>query len=275
MNYRHAFHAGNHTEVFKHAALVFVLEQLVGKPQPFAVLDTHAGLGLYDLTAGEARRTGEADEGVGRIADRPLASAPAYSELIAQMNPQGPVTAYPGSPEIIRRWLREQDRLMACELHPADAAVLKARYRNERQVAVHHRDGYEAIGGLLPPVEKRGLVFIDPPFEKTDEAQRLVRALATGLRRWSTAIFVAWYPIKDRAIADTLSKAAAATPFPKCLRAEFFPYAPGESTLPGSGLMVCNTPWKLDEKLTALCRELGGRLGHGKASWSVDWLTPQ
>lgn len=273
MNYRHAFHAGNHTEVFKHAALVMVLERLVEKPQPFVVLDTHAGIGLYDLTSEPAQKTREYEAGVARVAARPLASAPGYSRLIGELNPDG-LTTYPGSPEIVRRFLREGDRLMACELHPADAETLKARYRRTPGVSGHYRDGYEAVRGLLPPPEKRGLVLIDPPYEKTDEAERLAEALTTGLKRWPTGVFMAWFPIKDRAIRDTLARAAVATPWPKALCAEFFPYAPGESSLPGSGLIVCNTPWTLDTRLKALCEELGGLLGEGRARWSVDWLTP-
>ena len=272
MNYRHAFHAGNHTEVFKHAALMFVLERLLEKPQPFAVMDTHAGLGLYDLTSEPAQKTGEYEQGIAKVIGPGLAAAPGYAALIREMNPDG-LTQYPGSPQIIRRALREQDRLIACELHPADVEVLKARYRRDRQVSVHHRDGYEAIGGLLPPPEKRGLVFIDPPYEQTDEAQALVAALATGLKRWPNGIFMAWYPIKDERIGAVLERAARTTPFPKTLRAEFLPYAPDEASLPGGGLIVCNAPFRLDEKLAALCEELSGLLGNGHATWAVDWLT--
>lgn len=273
MNYRHAFHAGNHTEVFKHAALTFVLEQLRQKPQPFAVLDTHAGTGLYDLTSDEALKTREYEDGVGRITGRPLASAPAYSALIQEMNPGG-LRSYPGSPEIVRRLLRDQDRLIACELHPDDVEALKARYRSDRRISVHHRDGYEAIGALLPPAERRGLVFIDPPFERKDETARLIRALEAGLKRWSSGVFVVWYPVKDRAIGKALAEAATSASFPKALQAVLSPYAWEEHTLPGSGLLVCNAPWRLDERLRALCEELCGRLGVGRASWSVEQLTP-
>ena len=272
MNYRHAFHAGNHTEVFKHAALSFVLEQLVLKPQPFAVLDTHAGIGLYDLTSDEAQRTGEYQEGVARVFGAGLESAPAYSALVAAMNPSG-LTAYPGSPEIVRRFLREQDRLMACELHPADAEALKARYRDDPRISVHHRDGYEAIGGLLPPPERRGLVLMDPPFEQRDEASRMAQALSRGLRRWPNGIFMAWYPVKDGQIGDSLARAAAVALYPKALRAEFLPYRRDGTSLAGGGLLICNTPWKLDERLSALCDELSRRLGDGHATWGVEWLT--
>ena len=273
MNYRHAFHAGNHADVFKHAVLTLVLEHLLAKSQPFAVLDTHAGLGAYDLASDEARRSPEFEEGIAKIFGRELASAPDYSRLVAGMNPDG-LKAYPGSPEIVRAMLRDDDRLIACELHPEDVQTAKTRYRGDRRVSVHHRDGYEAIGALLPPPERRGLVFIDPPFEQTDETDQLVRALTTGLKRWPAGIFMAWYPVKDRKASDFLAAAAAGTPFPKALRAELSPFRWEEKGLPGSGLLVVNAPWKLDDKLAALCGELAGALGNGHATWTVDQLTP-
>jgi 23S rRNA (adenine2030-N6)-methyltransferase len=272
MNYRHAFHAGNHIDVFKHAALTLVLERLKDKDQPFAVLDSHAGIGVYDLASDEAERTGEFKEGVARVFDAPVEAAPDYSRLIHEMNPDG-LAAYPGSPEVARRLLRQGDRLVLCELHPADVATLKARYRTDPRVGVHHRDGYEAIAALVPPPERRGLVLVDPPFEKTDEVQSLVRAVDAGLKRWATGSFMIWHPIKDRTIADALSSAARR--WPKSLRAELCPYAPGESSLPGGGLIFVNTPWKLDGRLKVLAGELAGRLGTGNGSWSVEWLNDQ
>jgi 23S rRNA (adenine2030-N6)-methyltransferase len=272
MNYRHVFHAGNHADVFKHAALTLALERLLAKPQPFAVLDTHAGVGVYDLTSEQAQKTGEAQDGAGRILERGLASAAGYAELLQAMNPDG-LKAYPGSPEIVRRMLRDEDRLICCELHPQDAETLKSLYREDRRVAVHHRDGYEAMGALLPPAARRGLVLTDPPFEKTDEARSLARALTRSLKRWPTGTFVIWYPIKDGRIGEALTKTAYAEDFPKALKVEFSPYGPNETSLPGSGLLICNTPYQLDEKLKDLCQELTGVLGTGRGSWSVDWLT--
>ena len=273
MNYRHAFHAGNHTEVFKHAALMLILEHLALKPQGFVVLDTHAGLGTYDLTSEPARKTLEYEAGAARVFGQALPSAPAYPALLAAMNPSG-LKTYPGSPEIVRRMLRPQDRLIACELHPADVEVLRARYGHDPQVGVHHRDGYEAIGAFTPPPERRGLVFIDPPYEKTDEAATLARAVAKGLKKWPTGVFLAWYPIKDRAIAEALAAAAVAAPFPKTLRAEFQIRPRDDQTLAGGGIIVCNAPWKLDGALAKLGEDLSRLLGEGEASWRVDWLTP-
>jgi 23S rRNA (adenine2030-N6)-methyltransferase len=273
MNYRHAFHAGNHADVFKHAALSFVLERLTEKPAPFAVLDTHAGIGVYDLAGDEARRNPEFEAGVGRIFDRGLDAASAYMERLREAN-GAKLTVYPGSPELIRSFLRERDQLIACELHPEDAARLKARYRRDPRIAVHQRDGYEAVNALLPPRERRGLVFIDPPFEDEAETERLTAALASGLRRWSAGVFMAWYPLTDARVGERLSRAALAGAFPKALRAEFAAYAADEASFRGGGLIVCNAPWRLDEKLRALCEALAGVLGDGRASWRLEQLTP-
>jgi 23S rRNA (adenine2030-N6)-methyltransferase len=275
MNYRHVFHAGNHADVFKHAALTLILGHLAGKPQPFAVLDTHAGVGAYDLASEGAQATKEYEAGAALVFGRPLAAAPDYAALLAAMNPDGRMAAYPGSPEVAARLLREGDRLVLCELHPDDAAALKARYRGDPRVHIHRRDGYEAAAALVPPPERRGLVLIDPPFEQKDEAQRLARALESGLRRWPTGILMAWYPIKDRAIGDILAGAAGLGAFPKTLRAELTPYPIDGVAMAGGGLLIVNAPWKLDEKLAALAEALIARLGDGRGSWSMEWVTPQ
>lgn len=271
MNYRHVFHAGNHADVFKHAALTLILAHLLTKPQPFAVIDTHAGVGAYDLASEGARRTKEYEGGVGLVFGRPLAAAPAYAELLSAMNPDG-LTAYPGSPEIARRMLRDGDRLVLCELHPEDAAALKGRYRSDPRLHVHRRDGYEAASALVPPPERRGLVLLDPPYEAPDETAKLAKALAAALAKWPTGIFCAWYPIKDHAIGDAV--AAAARAFPKALRAEFLAYPIDGEDMAGGGLVIVNAPWKLDEKLEALCRELQPILGEGHGGWRVEWITP-
>jgi 23S rRNA (adenine2030-N6)-methyltransferase len=274
VNYRHAFHAGNHLDVFKHAALVLVLERLLEKAAPFAVLDTHAGIGVYDLASEPARKTGEFEEGVARVYDRELIAAPRYVELIRELNEGGSLATYPGSPEIVRRMLRADDRLIACELHPDDAETLRVSYRRDPRVAVHRRDGYEAVRALLPPAERRGLVLIDPPFEATNEAERLAQALGDGLAKWPTGIFVAWYPIKDSRIGALLVQSARAAGFPKTLRAEFLPYRQDGVLLAGGGLIICNAPWQLGGRLGALCRELSGLLGGGDARWTIEQVTP-
>ncbi|WP_256752329.1 23S rRNA (adenine(2030)-N(6))-methyltransferase RlmJ [Mesorhizobium sp. Mes31] len=258
--------------MFKHAALTIILERLIQKVQPFMVLDTHAGVGLYDLSSDEANRTGEKEYGVGRMFGKPLASAPAYAKLLGDLNRDG-LRTYPGSPEIIRNMLRNGDRLVACELHPEDGELLQKRYRRDRRVTVQLRDGYEVVGALLPPPERRGLVFIDPPFEQKDETKHLANVLRKGAKKWATGIFLVWYPIKDSTIGDAVAKAAVSAGFNKILRAEFAPFLRDGARLAGSGFVICNTPWTVDDRLRNLCHELTPLLGGANTTWSVEWLT--
>ena len=156
VNYRHAFHAGNFGDCVKHAVLVWLLRALQRKVAPLYVLDTHAGVGRYDLNAGAAARTEEWQRGIGRLLDDP---PPLLADYVALVQSLG---LYPGSPAIVRALLRPYDRLVCCELHPEDAASLRRHFAGDIQVAVHHRDAWEALGALLPPKERRGLVLIDP-----------------------------------------------------------------------------------------------------------------
>ena len=194
MNYRHGYHAGNFPDVMKHAVLVMLLERLKQKPQPFSVIDTHAGAGLYDLTADMAQRGGEFRHGIVRVLERsgaPAELAP-YLDLVRRRNPDVGARAYPGSPLLIRDSLRDDDRLQALELHPDDAALLRRSLGGDKRVSVHAGDGYLAMKALLPPTPRRGLVFVDPPFEVTDEFERIARAAAQGVKRWPTGQFAFW-----------------------------------------------------------------------------------
>ena len=158
-----------------------------------------------------------------------------------------------GSPEIVRRHLREHDRLIACELHPEDYEALKRRYRNDPRVAVHHRDGYEAIGAFIPPKERRGIVLIDPPFEARDEGRLIAEALAAGLRKWPTGTFMAWYPIKQGEVAARLHRKLLGAGVRRLLAAELCVH-PDDSRagLNGSGIVTINPPWRFEQDLHQL-----------------------
>ena len=192
MNYRHVFHAGNAADVMKHAVLAWVLDRLRVKDTPFFVLDTHAGIGRYDLDDQAAGRTGEAERGIRRVlADGGALALPdgakPYLDLLARLNDGAAmVRTYPGSPLITRMMMREQDRLVLAELHGEDVRTLRSLFHRDAQVAVHHMDGWLSLKAHLPPKERRGLVIIDPPFEAPDEYERLVAALALAHRRWAT-----------------------------------------------------------------------------------------
>jgi len=278
LNYRHAYHAGNFADVVKHTVLMLLIEHLLRKPKPFVVLDTHAGAGAYDLEGVEAGRTGEFRDGIGRLgAAAGGATLPPvvtrYLELVAAHSADAgdpdERRYYPGSPAVIRRLLRPQDRLIACELHPPTAAALRGRFAGDPQVAVHQRDGYEALRALLPPAERRGMVLIDPPYETADEMDTLLRAVDTALARWPEGIYALWYPIKDRVPVWRLQDRIAALPLRRLIAAELTLFDHEDALrLNGCGLMIINPPWQFEDRLAELLPPLHALLnragGHAK-----------
>lgn len=280
MNYRHIYHAGNACDAVKHAALTLLIERLREKEKPFAVLDTHAGAGLYALDDPRAKKTNEAEEGVRRLLAAPLLPGlNGYYKAVREANEACPGKGldgfrfYPGSPVLIRRLLRPQDRLMACELHPEDARALKRLFHGDKQVQVHGRDGYEALEALLPPPEKRGLVLIDPPFEKADEFDSLVQAVKTLNRKWPTGQGMIWYPVKDRPAVWRFHEALAAGGAARILCAEFTQFAEiRHDRLNGCGLIFVNPPWRLDRQLAQLFPALHERLRSPEPAWKAGWL---
>lgn len=279
MNYRHAYHAGNFADVVKHVVLARLLEYLKQKDKAFRVIDTHAGIGRYDLSSMEAQKTGEWQGGIGRLIDTELDARVAallapYLEAVRALNPNGGVKTYPGSPLIARHLLRKQDRLTAIELHPQDAGRLKAVLAGDFQVRVIELDGWLALGAHLPPKEKRGLVLIDPPFEEENEFSRLVDGFSRAHRRWPGGIYALWYPIKDRKAVLAFRNTLKETGIPKLLDIAFeIRPASGEPSLDGSGLVVVNPPFTLEGELRLLLPALHRLLAVGQPSrWTLDWL---
>ncbi len=259
MNYRHAYHAGNFADCVKHALLACLLRTLARKPAAFFVLDTHAGSGRYDLDQGPATRTGEWRDGIGRLLADPPPELAGYVGLVRQLG------LYPGSPILARALLREQDRLACCELHPEDAAALRRCFAADRQVAVHRRDGWEALRALLPPAQKRGLVLIDPPYEQPGEFARVADGLATARARFPSAVLAAWYPIKHRVAPREFHLALQASGLPDVLAAELWLREPLDAArLNGCGLVVVNPPYRFEEAATAILDALLRALGQGE-----------
>jgi 23S rRNA (adenine2030-N6)-methyltransferase len=294
MNYRHAYHAGNFADVVKHAALVRLVEYLKLKEKAFRVIDTHAGTGRYDLSSEEAQKTGEWHGGIGRLLGptppASLRSAPSpsrggelspeaqallapYLDAVTAENPDG-VESYPGSPLIVRRLLRPQDRLSAIELHPEDFERLKALFAGDFRVRTIELDGWLALGAHLPPKEKRGLVLVDPPFEQEGEFDRLVDGLVRAHRRWPGGIYALWYPIKDRAAVARFRQSLKLSGIPKILDVAFEIRPPSrEERFDGTGLVVVNPPFVFEKEMRVLLPELKRALADDpKARWSVDWL---
>ncbi|MBO9588684.1 23S rRNA (adenine(2030)-N(6))-methyltransferase RlmJ [Devosia sp.] len=279
MNYRHVFHAGNFADVVKHTILTRILTYLMRKDAPFRVIDTHAGVGLYDLKGEAAEKTGEWVDGIGRLIDREL-PAPAkdllapYLAAVRAQNPDGDLRFYPGSPLITRNMLRQQDRLMALELHPVDVEALRENFVGDFQVRVTHVDGWQALGTHLPPKEKRGLVLIDPPFEERNEFERMAQNLIKAHKRWPTGLYALWYPIKDVADVDKFVALLQASGIPKILRLELTIRQPSNPPrLHGTGIIVINPPFVLEEEMRVLMPLLADVLSdEGRGRWAIDWV---
>jgi 23S rRNA (adenine2030-N6)-methyltransferase len=280
MNYRHAYHAGNHADVLKHVVLARVIEAMKKKDKPFRVIDAHAGIGLYDLSGLEAGKTGEWEGGIGRLAE-PFAAeveellAP-YRTVIAGLNPHGGLTFYPGSPELALRLMRNDDRLIANELHPQDAIALERHLIRDARADVTSMDAETCLKAKLPPPERRGVILIDPPYEVKSEAEKAVRMLAHGLRRFAGGVYLLWYPMKADRTAESIVAAVKELGVPATLNVSLrVREAFSGGGLAGSGIVILNAPWKLDAELRELVPALAERLGIG--TWgqgTVEWLVP-
>lgn len=284
MNYRHAYHVGNFADVLKHVALSLVLVHLAKKAAPFRVIDTHAGIGMYDLAGEEAGKTGEWRGGIGRLlgpSAAPLPTAAAalmkpYLDVVGALNPDGGVRCYPGSPSVALALMRSADRLVANELHPEDAATLRRTLARDRRAKVLELDGWLALKAQLPPKERRGVVLVDPPFEEPGELDRIVTGLDNARRRFSGGVYLLWYPIKDPRPVAGFRQAIASIAPPESLAVELLIRAPLDANrLNGCGLVVLNPPFTLEADLDVLLPVLAERLSDGAgATGRIERLGP-
>ena len=276
MNYDHAFHAGNVADVMKHAVLARLLDRLRAKSAPFLVLDSHAGRGRYDLESDAAHRTGEAAQGIARLwpcrGDFPELAL--WLDAV-RADEAGRPRDYPGSPAIAAAALREGDRLVLVEAAEAAAGDLRRLFGRDRRVAIHRRDGWEALGALLPPrppAPRRGLVLVDPAFEAPGEHLRLAEALVRAARRWPAATLVGWYPVTGGDGAEALVQALETAGVAPILGlALHLRAAPGPG-LKASCLVVVRPPWCFDEEMADLMPRLADAIGLPRSAARVDWI---
>ncbi len=248
LSYRHGFHAGNHADVLKHVALVALLRILVRKDKPVVVVDTHAGAGMYSLEQGFAAKNAEFRDGIARLWERddlPETVAD-YVEQVREVNADGVLRQYPGSPRIALGVLRPQDRLRLFELHGNEARILAQAFaQDDRRVTVTAGDGFAGLKAVLPPPSRRGLVLIDPSYEVASDYRAVVAGLQEGVRRFATGTYVVWYPLLQRResvqLPDALRRAAGADWLDVALQVKA--PSPEGRGLHGSGLFVVNPPW--------------------------------
>jgi 23S rRNA (adenine2030-N6)-methyltransferase len=274
MNYRHAYHAGNFADVFKHALLTRILLYLIRKDAPLRYLETHGGIGLYDLSSEEAQKTGEWRDGIGRLRDAQLSAQ--VADLLA---PYLALTRafegrYPGSPLIAKALLRAQDRMTICELHPHDERRLVKNMGRDQRCKVLAMDGYQGLKAGVPPVERRGLVLIDPPFEARDEFNTLAKAVEQAHTKWATGCFAIWYPLKATPDVDDFRAQMGKGDIRRVLCLELqVDQLQSEGALKGCGLIVINPPFALEAEAKQLLPILTSMLRQGQgAAWRVNWL---
>lgn len=263
MNYRHIYHAGNFADVHKHLIFTLALQYLQQKEKGLFVLDAFAGIGLYDLSRVEPNKTGEYLEGIAKIMESPAQNPDLLGfQKLAGLYWGG--RSYAGSPLLAATMLRPQDRLIANELHPEDVEELRHHLRGFERVKVTAEDAYQCIRAHIPPSERRGIVLVDPPFEKPDEFQLLVRQMEEWKKRWATGVFMIWYPIKAGQPVRELHQAAADMGINRTWVSEILlrkrDLAGG---LNGAGMVVFNTPFGLPEKIDGLAQELCSKMGQG------------
>ncbi len=280
MNYKHLFHAGSFSDVLKHSVQIMLIKALQMKEKPFCYIDTHAGNGMYNLTSEAAQKTQEYTAGIMRLwRNRTTISDPIlkeYLELVASCQPShcDAIQNYPGSPWFARQLCRENDRLVVCELHPEVYQELKQLFYHDKKVAVHHRNSYEGLKAFLPPKEQRGLVLIDPPYEKPGEFNDLIDLLAIADHRWPRGLYAIWYPLTDINKVNQFKNKLLAFSFKEILELEWFLYPHDfPAGLKASGMIMINPPWQIEKMIRPTLDELNAQLAvYPGSAYRLDWL---
>ncbi|HSW94483.1 MAG TPA: 23S rRNA (adenine(2030)-N(6))-methyltransferase RlmJ [Gammaproteobacteria bacterium] len=252
MNYRHTFHAGSAADVFKHVILVALIKALLRKDTAFLYLETHAGTGRYDLLSDASQKNKEFEEGIQKIvhAMHPPALIQDYLTCVNSLNQPDALRYYPGSPWFAHYFLRTEDRMVLAEWHPEEIIPLKKLFADDKRVGIHHQDGYQGLKAFLPPKERRGLVLIDPPYEKKDELMSLPALLGETIKRFETGVYAIWYPIKTSAQNKLFREALQAAIKRPFLITELCVHSDDVAgRLNGSGMVIINPPWQIDQQM--------------------------
>jgi 23S rRNA (adenine2030-N6)-methyltransferase len=274
--YRHLFHAGNFADVFKHAVVVQLAVLIGRKDKPFLYLDTHAGCGRYDLSQAWAQKNREFENGIARIFDRddyPDSVRP-YLDAVRQVNPDGKLRFYPGSPLLVCQTRRANDRMALTELNRDDCARLERQFHAARRVQVRNMDGYQALKAFLPPKERRGLILIDSSFDRANEFQRLADAIVAAHKRFATGVYAIWYPLVEPQAVRGFEQLIVESGLRKVLKLELSVY-PGDwqKSLRGSAMLVINPPYGFDTRAAPMLHWLWNALSvDAEGRYRIKWL---
>jgi len=284
LSYQHSYHAGNHADVLKHVVLGEVVYAMQQKEAPLFMLDAFASRGSYDLDSPEALKNREFESGIDRIWAHRHTSMPEgvgrWLQTVRSINNDDRCTTYPGSTALLHHWQRDQDRLAACEMHPQEFDALRAAFRSTRSLALHKRDAFEALGALLPPKEKRGLVLLDPSFEEKNEYRRIGRAVAAAYPHFRAGVYLIWFPLLPAGREKELFGELRKSGIRKILRVELqgggtFGEAENPMQMQGSGMLIVNPPWHAEQGIRDSLGWLKGVLCPSSGHSRCDWLVPE
>jgi 23S rRNA (adenine2030-N6)-methyltransferase len=287
LSYRHSFHAGNHGDVLKHLCQMLLLNKLKSKDKGFCYFDTHSGAGVYQLDSTDALKTNEFKHGIERLTGHSIQNE-AVNQYLSLVSAYKEFNQYPGSPEIAKSMLRPQDKIILMEWHNQEILNLKSNMGG-KNIAIHHRDGYEGLLALTPPDMQRGMVLIDPSYEVASEYQQVVETVTSAYKKWNSAVYAIWYPlISDRKTysatfdssdskkgkSETMLESLSQHSFKNMLKVELCVTSDDEAGgMYGSGMLIINAPWQFDQQIKDSLQELAPLMAQSDgASCSVDWL---
>ena len=274
LSYRHGFHAGNFADVLKHSLITLVINALKQKEKPFVYIDTHAGAGKYLLSSEFSQKTGEYQQGIAKLWSSanipPLLKD--YLGAVRAENTGQQLLRYPGSPQLVRRLIRSQDRLLLSELHNSDYVLLHQLFAQDQHVNAVKEDGLKALEKKLPPIQKRGLILIDPSYEMKTDFKKVVETLTMAHKRFATGIYALWYPIIDRSVTEKMLSQLKENIAAKQLRIEHCIAKDGSIRgMTGSGMLFINPPWQLDDQAATILPCLNQILTDNQGHWQIDW----
>lgn len=275
LSYLHGFHAGNFADVHKHLILSMMLQSLTRKDKPLCYLETHSGRAMYDLSDSQAQKNQEFQSGISKLWSAQSGGVEAYRQAVAAANDGAELNFYPGSPCIAQHFARENDKLMLMELHPNESQVLKAYFRRDKRVAVHHRDGYEGVLAMLPPKPNRGMVLIDPAYEDKAEYDQVVEFIKKAKQLWPNGSFAIWYPLLEANRWKSMKHKLQRTSMRNILCSEIEVNPADAGGMYGSGMLLVNPPWPLEENLQQYMPDVVNVLGEGAAVHRLEWLAPE
>ena len=262
LSYRHAFHAGNFADLIKHIVQVEILEHLCKKSAPFEYIDTHSGVGMYNLNDPSAQKNAEYKDGIAKLSVDTFPELKSYFDVIRHFNTSDNLTYYPGSPAIAQYFLRDADRGWMYELHPQDYPLLRNNMQDSKRIKVSQQDGYQGLDALLPPKSRRGLILIDPSYEVKTEYEQVVKSLIKAHKKFSTGTYALWYPVVSRQDIGRLQNRLIHSGIKNIQQFELaLKPDTNERGMTAAGMIVINPPWTLLNTMTQLLPKLAKQLG--------------